>query len=43
VRSAVDGYVAAVYPPEQPRHIVLATRHNATGAQTASIVKQLAL
>lgn len=40
--NLVDGYVVAIYPMDQPRHIILASRHNTTGAHTARFIKRIA-
>lgn len=37
-----DGYIVAIYPMDQPRHILLAMRHNTTGANAATQMKPLA-
>lgn len=39
----IDGYIAAIYPLGQPRSVILAMRHGATGANAASLVRPLAL
>ncbi len=36
-----DGFVIAMYPLDQPRRIILLSRHNTTGAVTARSVKPL--
>lgn len=36
-----DGYVAAIYPVDQPRTVVLMARHNTTGASAAKALKPL--
>jgi cell division protein FtsI/penicillin-binding protein 2 len=41
-RGSGDGYIVAIYPMAQPRHIILAMRHNTTGANAATAVKPLA-
>lgn len=37
-----DGYIVVIYPMDLPRHIILAMRHNTTGANAATAVKPLA-
>lgn len=41
-RGFGDGYIVAIYPLAEPRHIILAMRHNTTGANAATAVKPLA-
>ena len=36
-----DGYVTAIFPVEQPRTVVLYSRHNTTGAEAAKDIKPL--
>jgi cell division protein FtsI/penicillin-binding protein 2 len=36
-----DGYVVAIYPVEQPRHVILLSKHNSTGAGAAADLKHL--
>ncbi len=36
-----DGYVLAIYPLDQPRYVLLMTRHNTTGAAAAKDLKPL--
>lgn len=40
--DCVDGYIVAIYPIDQPRSIILAMRHNSSGANAASLIKPLA-
>jgi cell division protein FtsI/penicillin-binding protein 2 len=40
--DCVDGYIVAIYPMDQPRSIILAMRHDSSGANAAGIVKPLA-
>ena len=36
-----DGYVVAIYPVEQPRTVLLLSRHNTTGAEAAKDIRPL--
>jgi cell division protein FtsI/penicillin-binding protein 2 len=36
-----DGYVVAIYPVEQPRTVLLFSRHNTTGAEAAKNIRPL--
>ncbi|MGA8028053.1 MAG: penicillin-binding transpeptidase domain-containing protein [Bryobacteraceae bacterium] len=40
--DCVDGFIAAIYPMDQPRYIILASRHNSSGANAAAVIKPLA-
>jgi cell division protein FtsI/penicillin-binding protein 2 len=41
-RAPGDGFAVAIYPPEQPRHLLLVERHSTTGANAARDLKSLA-
>lgn len=40
-RAAGDGFAVAIYPPDQPRGLVLLQHHNTTGANAARDVRPL--
>ena len=40
-RATGDGYVVAIYPIEQPRTVLLFSRHNTTGAEAAKDMRPL--
>ncbi len=40
-RGAADGFVVAIYPLDEPRHVLLVGQHNTTGANAAKNVRPL--